>query len=199
MSVVLIEDLNNKPNHHVKKHTYWAKHGIEIARYRLPVGDYVLSNSKIMDMLARKKVRGIPPKMMDFLGTYTVCVDSKKDILELVGNICGKQHERFRDELILAKNNGIKLYILVENEGGLIKGTKDIYNPTIRNISQLHSWKNPHLFKWKNGERVYPKATKGYILQKACYTMQAKYGCEFVFCTPEESGKTIIDLLTKSM
>ena len=64
-------------------------------------------------------------------------------------DICGKQHARFRDECILAQNNGIKLYVLVQNAGGLIKGTKDIYNPTIRTLDELHKWKNPRLFVMK--------------------------------------------------
>ena len=78
--------------------------------------------------------------------TYNVTVDTKKDIQELVGNVCGKQHARFRDECILAQNNGIKLYVLVQNDGGLINGTKDIYNPTIRTLEDLHKWKNPETF-----------------------------------------------------
>ena len=139
----LIEDVNNKLDHHTIKHNYWEENGIEIMRYRLPVGDYVLANDKIMDVLARKKMRGIQPKMMDFMGTYDVCCDSKFSIDELVSGICGKQHDRLRDECILAKNNGIRLIFVVENKGGLIKGTRDIYNPTIRDLSQLSQWKNP--------------------------------------------------------
>lgn len=195
MSLTIIEDVNNKLNHHAIKHSYWEKQGVEILRYRLPVGDYALANDRIYDVLARKKMRGVPPKMMDFMGAYDVCVDSKFDVQELISDICGKQHDRFRDECVLAMNNGIKLYILVENKGGLIKGTKDIYNPTIRDLSELHSWKNPRLFIRRSGKQLYPSATRGITLQKACYTMEKKYGCEFLFCTPEESGQKIIELL----
>lgn len=56
----------------------------------------------LMDVINRKNERGVPVKKMDFLGTYNVTVDTKKDIQELVGDICGKQHARFRDECILA-------------------------------------------------------------------------------------------------
>lgn len=194
-TLVLLEDVNNKLDHHTIKHKYWEKNGIEIMRYRLPVGDYVIANDKIMDVLARKKKRGIQPKMMDFMGCYDVCCDSKFDISELVSGVCGKQHDRLRDECILAQNNGIKLIFVVENKGGLIKGTRDIYNPTITKLEDLHKWKNPRLFIRRNGKQLYPTATKGVTIMKACMTLEKRYGVIFKFCEPEESGKKIIELL----
>lgn len=50
----------------------------------LPCGDYIIANEKVADVINRKKERGIPVKKMDFLGTYNVTVDTKKDIQELV-------------------------------------------------------------------------------------------------------------------
>ncbi len=193
--MTILEDVAQKNKKHAIKHDYWEKNGIELSRVPLPVGDYILLTDKVKDVIDRKEKRGIALKKMDFLGTYNVCVDSKFDIQEIVGNLCGKSHERFRDECILAQNNGIKLYVLVENKGGLIPKTNGIYNPTITKLDDLHSWKNPRLFLWRNGKQLYPTATRGERLQKICYTMQAKYGCEFIFCTPEESGKKIIELL----
>jgi len=193
--LVLIEDMAQKAEKHTLKNNYWHRKNIEVMRMPLPVGDYIVGSEKVMEVIARKKMRGMQPKKMDFLGTYDVCVDSKFDIQELISDICGKQHDRFRDECILAQNNGIKLYILVENKGGLI-GKTTIENPTIRDLKDLHSWKNPRLFIRRNGKQLYPTATRGITLQKACLTMQKKYGCEFVFCTPEESGKKIVELLT---
>lgn len=192
--MVILEDTNNKLDHHTIKHNYWEKQGIDILRYRLPVGDYILGNEKVMDVIARKKMRGIQPKMMDFVGTYDVCVDSKFDIGELVSGVCGKQHDRLRDECIFAMNNNIKLIFVVENKGGQIKNTK-IVNPTIRRLEDLHKWVNPRLCIFKSGKQAYPSATKGVTLMKACMTFKKRYGCEFVFCTPEESGKVILDLL----
>ena len=147
---------------------------------------------KVIDVIKRKQKRGMEPKKMDFLGTYSICVDTKKDIQEIIGNICGKEHARFRDECILAKNNDIRLLVLIENEDG------------IKSIDDLQTWDNPrlHMKKWittPSGERKralkYPTATKGASLAKAMRTMQKKYGVEFLFCRPEESGKLIIDLL----
>ena len=192
--MVILEDQAQKMDKHKLKNLYWQKNGIEVIRMPLPVGDYIIGNEKVMDVIARKKVRGIAPKKMDFLGTYDVCVDSKFDIQELISDICGKQHDRFRDECILAQNNGIKLYILVENKGGQIKGSK-IVNPTIRRLEDLHSWVNPRRCIYRSGKQLYPSATRGVSLMKACMTLEKRYGVIFKFCEPEESGKTIIELL----
>lgn len=209
--MVLLEDKGQKKGQHEEKNLFWRELGIEVVQVPLPVGDYILADNKVMDVIFRKDKRGIPLKKMDFLGTYAVCVDTKKDIQELVGNVCGKQHERFRDECILAQNNGIKLYVLVQNVGGIVKNTKTVYSPTVTNLEELGTWQNPRLFEmknsnevigcWKNGKprykRVqrYPNATKGETLMKACKTMQDKYGVEFVFCHNSEQGAKVLELL----
>ena len=192
--MILVEDKGQKENQHKIKNYYWQSQGIDVVRYPLPVGDYVLMNDKIQDMLGRKANRGIEPKKMDFLGTYNVAIDTKKDIQELVGDICGKQHDRFRDECLLAQNNGIKLYILVENESFTIRG-KNVESPYISRLEDLHKWVNPRLWIRKGGKQAYPNATRGITLQKACYTMQKKYGVEFVFCSPKDAGRKVIELL----
>lgn len=179
----LLEDVNQKPGKHSLKNEIWADNDIEVIRQRLPVGDYVLVNDKIQDVLDRKAKRGVPVKMMDLLGTYNIAVDSKFSIQELVTDICGKQHERFRDECILAQNNGIKLYIVVENEDG------------ITDLRDLHRWVNPRLWIKRGGKQLFPTATRGITLQKACMTMEKKYGVEFLFCHPLESAGRIVELL----
>lgn len=191
----LIEDKAQQENKHIKKNAYWLKNGVEVIRQPLPVGDYVLVNDKIQDVLDRKAARSIEPKKMDFLGTYNICVDTKKDIQELVGDICGKQHERFRDECILAKNNGIQLIILVENDYQALTKDGSIANKTIHSLEELHSWKNPRLFVRKGGKQMYPNATRGTTLMKACLTMQHKYGVRFEFCSSAEAGQRVIELL----
>lgn len=191
----LIEDSNNQIGKHIRKNEWWAANGIEVIRQRLPVGDYILVNDKVQDVLDRKAARGIPVKMMDLIGTYNAVCDSKKDIAELVGDLCGKSHARFKDELLLAQNNGIKLYILVEDDGGYVDKRNTIYNKPVRSIQDLFSWKNPRLFIWRNGKQLYPTATKGATLAKVCMTIEQKYGCKFVFCSHAESAKKILELL----
>lgn len=192
----LIEDVNNKIELHVIKNRYWKENGVEVLRYGLPVADYVLVNDKIQDVLDRKAKRGIEPKKMDFLGTYAVAVDTKRDMNEIEGNIVGKAHARFRDELILAKNNGIKLYVLVENTDG-IKETRDVFKYTSKR--RLRWFKYDALHRQGRALNIQLSSKppiSGEQLAKAILTMELKYGVKFLFCKPTESGKIIIDLLT---
>lgn len=182
--MIILEDSNNKSGKHEIKNQYFRNRNIEVIRQRLPVGDYIMANDKVMDVLRRKSNRGIPVKMMDLIGTYKISIDVKNSIQELVGNVCGKQHKRFMDELILAQNNEIRLIILVENEDGITQ------------LSELHKWVNPRLLiRDRCGNQKFPKATRGVSLMKACYTIQREYGCEFLFCKPKEAGAKIIELL----
>lgn len=195
MEIRLLEDKAQQSNKHIKKNEYWLKNGVEVIRTPLPCGDYILVDDKIQEVLDRKAKRGVEPKKMDFAGTYSVCVDTKKDIQELVGDICGKQHDRFRDECLWAKNNGIQLIILVENDYQALTKDGSIANKTIHSLDELPKWKNPRLFIWKNGRQAYPTATKGVTLMKACHTMQWKYGVRFEFCSSAEAGQRVIELL----
>ena len=170
--MILLEDSRQQSGKHDVKNRWFKAHGIEVRRTKLWVGDYTLPTDQ------------------------SVCIDTKKDIQELVSDICGKQHERFRAECQRAQESGIKLIILTENVGGHIRN--NIIQPTIRSLDDLHLWKNPRLFIMSGGKQKYPKATRGISLQKACMTMQAKYGVEFLFCTPQESGRRIMEILIKN-
>lgn len=170
--MIILEDTRQQAGKHDKKHEYFAQHGIKIERCKLYCGDYTLPTNQ------------------------KVCIDTKKDIQELIGDICGKQHERFRRECMRAKESGIRLIVLVENSKEWVCKSKNIYNTPVRSIQDLFHWVNKRSFIWKNGKQAYPNATKGGTLAKACMTMEAKYGVEFRFCLPEESGKIIVDILT---
>lgn len=170
--MIILSDSRQQKGKHAIKEKWFAENGIELRTTKLYVGDYTLPTDQ------------------------SVCVDTKKDIQELIGDVCGKQHDRFRDECIRAQESGIQLYIVVENRGGLIKGTRDIYNPQISKLEELHNWKNPRLFIFRAGKQLYPTATRGITLQKICYAMQKKYGVKFLFCKPEESAPLIFKLLT---
>lgn len=110
-----------------------------------------------------------------------------------------KRRGFFHRGLKRAEFGDVKLYVLVENEDG------------VKSIDDLFRWHNPRLDIWTNSSEVigyrknskprykrvqkYPYATKGETLAKALLTMQAKYGVEFLFCRPEESGAKILELL----
>lgn len=193
--MMLIEDEGQKVGKHVVKNYYWSSHGITVARYPLPCGDYILANDRVLDVISRKNERNIKLKKMDFVGTYSVAVDTKKDIQELIGDICGKDHARFRDQCILAQNNNIQLHILVQNDDECVNKKNNIYNHTIYDLRDLHKWVNKRLFIWKNGKRAYPNATKGVTLMKACITMELKYGVKFHFCSTKEAGAKVLEIL----
>jgi ribosome-associated protein len=170
--MIILEDTRNQVGKHDLKAEYFENNGIEIRRTKLYVGDYTLPTNQ------------------------SICIDTKKDIQELIGDICGKQHERFRAELLRAQESGIKLIILVEDDGGYCDYKKTIYNKPVTCLDDLFRWKNPRLFIWRNGKQLYPSATKGAVLAKACITMRDKYGVDFQFCRKVDAGKRIIELLT---
>lgn len=167
--LILVDSRQQEGKHNLKE-KWFAEHGIETRRTKLYVGDYTLPTDQ------------------------SVCIDTKKDIQELVSDICGKQHERFRNECIRAQEAGIRLIILTENRGGHIKD--NIIQPTITSLDELHRWKNPRLFIFYGGKQKYPRATRGVTLMRSCMTMEQKYGVKFLFTTPEKSAEKIVKLLT---
>ena len=102
-------------------------------------------------------------------------IDRKKDLQELCGNVT-QQHERFQRELIKAQEAGIRLIILIEH-GGDIQSLEDVY-----------FWDNPRLLQS-------PKATTGKGLYKSLCTIRNRYNVRFEFCTKQETGKKIMELL----
>ena len=118
-----------------------------------------------------------------------------EDIISQFQALYVKKHGFFHRGLKRAQNNGIQLYILVENED------------SITCIDDLSNWQNPRLDryvkiksmhslgKWKNIPLPKAEPMSGTKLAKACMTMQEKYKCKFLFCKPEESGAKILELL----
>ena len=140
--------------------------GVQYFRSKLYVGDYQsLDNPRLV-------------------------IDRKKDLNELCGNVC-QQHDRFKAELIRAMQQNIKIVILVER-GEDVKSLEDVY-----------FWENPrkHEVIWKtvNGKRVKTvrsaKAIDGPQLLKSLYTIRERYNVDFEFCTKEETGKRIVEIL----
>lgn len=177
----------------MEKHIQIERMGHELVSIPLQFGDYCILNDDMQETINR---RGKNLKKSDTAPFIKVCVDAKKNIQEIVGNICGKTHARFRDEIILSKAHGCKMYVLIENMDD------------VKSIDDLEQWHNPRLDmkKWiitPSGERrkvpKYPTATKGETLAKAMRTMQDKYSCEFLFCSPEESGAMVLELLGKEV
>lgn len=194
--MVIIEDKAQQEGRHTLKHVCWEKSGVYWERYPLPVGDYILGSPPVLDVIARKQKRGIALKKLDFIGSYKVTVDTKRDMNEIYGNIIGAQHERFRDECILAKENGIRLYVLVENNEGIndIISVAQWSNPRLEKYKRI---KEKHLEgKWKKVPLPQKPPVSGEQLAKCMQTMQDKYGVKFLFCRPEDAADEVIRLLT---
>lgn len=148
---------------------YLERSGIRWLRSKLPVGDY---------------------GRMDNL---SVVVDRKASLTEVEGNLI-QQHERFRNEAKRAKENGIHLIVLVEAHG-------------IHSLDDVECWVNPRRTRWEkidqahaNGRMLKIKISQkppvdGIQLAQIMRTMAEKYGLEWRFCSHQDAGKKILELL----
>lgn len=155
MGATLLVDTRQQEGKHTLKHDWFKAHGFRLVRTKLYVGDYQLVG-----------------------GTRTV--DTKEHILELASNI-DQQHERFRRELINARDAGFQLTILVENEDG------------VTDLATLSAWVNPR--NAINKRKGLKPPIDGERMAKACATMERKYGVRFEFCRPDEAGERVIRIL----
>ena len=112
----------------------------------------------------------------DYWPAPKVAVDTKQDILEVALNMCGAAAEkrRFREECKRAQRCGCKLIFLVEDKRYNVP--EDLLGEKIR----LH-----------NGQTV-----PGDQVFLAMKMHEQRYGCEFWFCDPAESGRVIQELLS---
>lgn len=148
---MIVIDTRQQAGKHKHKEEMWAQLGVQMVRSKLIVGDYTR------------------------LDNQTVSVDTKKDILELAGNICGKQHERFRAECELARKCNIRLVVLVEE---------------VPPKGDLSLWQSP---KTRSGKPFCH--VKGAVLQKAMRTMTERYGVNFEFTTKEKAPFRVLEIL----
>ena len=144
---------------------YFSINGIKVIRSKLFVGDYTL------------------------LHDQSVAIDKKKDMMEVANCICGNNHIRFRNEIIRAKENNIKLYILIEDEFIFnLDGVKYYQVPRYKSNGKKNG-----VFHRK-GEKM--TQVNFEALGKAMKTMEERYGCTFSFAKHDEFGKKVIEILT---
>lgn len=117
----------------------------------------------------------------DYCEVPRVVVDTKRDIYEIAHNING-QHERFRRECQRASAHGCQLVILVENLDG------------VSTLDDLSTWResNEH-YEMRGGTR----RIEGKRLAAAMRTMSKRYGVRFEFCTPNEAGRRVLEILSE--
>jgi len=199
--MVIAVDKAQKEGKHDLKHNQLIEMGHELMFLPLPVGDYVLVDESVREVIKR---RGDKLKKMDLLGVTKRSVDTKYSLSETYGNLIGPSHARFRDECILAQQNGIDFYVLIESA------------PEVSCLEDVKSWKNwKQLYAYckrnhiKTGQGMMERIedfvehggqkppVDGEQLYKAMKTMAEKYGFKWAFCRPEDCGKAIAYLLTK--
>lgn len=113
------------------------------------------------------------------LHDQTVCIDLKRDLQEVVGNVA-QQHKRFSEECERAKQAGIQLYILIEHGDG------------IASVEDVKTWDNPRL-------KVSPYCISGERLYKIMQTYTQKYGVEWILCDKSQTGPIVEALLLRTM
>lgn len=199
--MIIAVDKAQKEGKHDLKHNQLIQLGHELIFLPLPVGDYILVDDTVKEVIKR---RGDKLKKMDLLGVTRRSVDSKANLEESYGNIIGKSHARFRDECILAQQNGIDFYVLIESA------------PEVACLEDVKRWKNwKQLYAYcrrnhiKTGQGMMDRIedyvehggqkppVDGEQLYKAMVTMSEKYGFKWKFCRPERCGEAIAWLLEK--
>ena len=89
--MILIEDTRNKEGKHSNVRRYCEKHGIELVRQALPVGDYMFPDGNIS-------------------------IDTKENLQEVASNLLNrKDSSRFWREVRKARELGLKLFVLIES------------------------------------------------------------------------------------
>lgn len=150
---IILTDTRQKSEQHILKE--FDKQNIKHIRTTLKSADY----------MALRYDNG-------FIFDYSILIDTKKDLVEMAGNICRtSEHERIKREIEKAKQLGCEqfIFLIADNK---IKTAEDIK-------------------KWKS---KYTKV-KGNVLLKSMITMSKKYGIKFIICSKKNMGKKIIKLL----
>ena len=142
----VIVDSREKKCDHIK--AYFDKHGIEYCVKKLDVGDYQIEDNS------------------------QISVDRKQNLSEISKNLMNaKDHSRFWKEVRRSRDQGVKLFVLVEH-GGQIKSIEDVAR-----------WNDK--YSGVSGRRVADEI----------YRVHIAYGVEFLFCDKRSTGRRIIELL----
>ena len=136
---------------------------------------------KILQEFDRRGIKHISSKL--YVGDYMnfdnpkLIVDRKQNLQELCSNVC-QQHDRFISEIKKANDIGIKIVFLIEH-GGSVRCLQDVAN-----------WKNPRL-------KDSPLAVSGERLHKIMSTLKSYYNVDFEFCDKRNTGRRIIEILSR--
>lgn len=104
-----------------------------------------------------------------------VIIDRKQNLLEVASNVV-QERKRFMREVERCNRAGCHMIVLIEHSN------------RIHRLEDVIGWKNPRL-------KVSPLAVSGDRLFRIMKAMEIKYGIEWQFCSKQQTGKRIIELL----
>lgn len=145
--MLIVEDTRQKDGKHQQKHIGFEDLGVDLLRCKLPFGDYAL-----------------PP---------AVSVDTKENLEEIAGNLCGsmKERDRFIRECKAAAAAGCQLVIMVETE----------HDGSLLDLGDIRIGSG--------------KVVTGLQLYRAMTAVSGRYGVRFVLVRPEDAAGEIVKLL----
>lgn len=153
--IILRDTRQQKENHIIKE---FDKQNILHIQTKLDSADYMV--------IRYNKEKG-------FYKDYSILIDTKKDLLELCGNLChSTEHQRILREIELGKQLGAKEFVFLIGEN------------KIKTLEDIKSWTSPHT------------KVKGETLFKIMATMKQKYNVRFIIVPKKKMGEMIIKLLT---
>lgn len=168
--MTIIEDVGQKQGQHENIRLHCEGKGIILRRQKLNTGDYILA-----------------PR---------IAVDTKQGMGEVYSNLV-QDHDRFRNECIRAQEDGTVLVILIENNEGL------------RCLDDVERWDNPRVYDYyhkyayalaanKQGKNLKVPAPpiNNKRLIKMMETMTERYGVQWQFCSYEETGAKVVEILS---
>ena len=173
--MIFIHDTRDQKGKHDNLEKWMSNNGHELIREKMNVGDVML------------------------LGDGSICIDLKSLGLSEVYNNITHDHKRFRNECVRAMEAGVKLIILVEQEG-------------IQSLEDVKTWHNPHFDRRRrNDEYIAFMISRGLKAEDAMprkqpvsserlagmmEAMSFRYGVEWQFCNPAAVGETVFSILT---
>lgn len=153
-----------------RKHTQMEREGAMLVPLRIPFGDYIRITDTIQEYI---DIFGLEDMHKDdLLDVIQLSIDTKKSLSEVCGNICSRQHERFKRELL--KANGRLILLIEESE--------------ITDLEDVWWWENPRA-------KYNAKAPTGHALYKSLCTIRDEYKVDIRFCDRKNTGKEIIRIL----
>lgn len=152
--LILTDTRQQKEKHIIKA---FDKQGIKHIQTKLDSADYM----------------ALRFKDNQFVFDFSTLIDTKKDLLEMAGNLCHTtEHARLVREVERGQSLGCKKFIFLIGE------------KNIKSMDDIKKWSNPNT------------KIEGETLLKVMLTFQKHHNCTFLIIARDKMGQAIIDLLS---